>query len=305
MLRKLFSIILLCCVATALQAQELNCKVRVMRDKIQGVDKEVFTNLERSIIEFLNTRKWTSDQFTASERIDCNILINVTKRIENDAYEATLNIQATRPVFNSSYTSTLINFIDKDFRFRYSQYTPMQYDDNRVSGNDPLASNLTATLAFYIYVMLGLDYDSFQQDGGTEFFKKAQNIVNNAPEQRNVIEGWKPVESNRNRYWIIDQILSPRFTTLRQVWYRMHREALDNMYNKPEQSRKIILDDILKLSQLQKDNPTSILLQFFFNAKSDEYIGVLAQLPKEQRGIYITLLSQMDVPNAQKYNNLK
>jgi hypothetical protein len=292
-------------VATALQAQELNCKVRVMRDKIQGVDKEVFTNLERSIIEFLNTRKWTSDQFTASERIDCNILINVTKRIENDAYEATLNIQATRPVFNSSYTSTLINFIDKDFRFRYSQYTPMQYDDNRVSGNDPLASNLTATLAFYIYVMLGLDYDSFQQDGGTEFFKKAQNIVNNAPEQRNVIEGWKPVESNRNRYWIIDQILSPRFTTLRQVWYRMHREALDNMYNKPEQSRKIILDDILKLSQLQKDNPTSILLQFFFNAKSDEYIGVLAQLPKEQRGIYITLLSQMDVPNAQKYNNLK
>jgi hypothetical protein len=292
-------------VANGLQAQELNCKVRVMRDKIQGVDKEVFTNLERSIIEFLNTRKWTSDQFTASERIDCNILINVTKRIENDAYEATLNIQATRPVFNSSYTSTLINFIDKDFRFRYSQYTPMQYDDNRVSGNDPLASNLTATLAFYIYVMLGLDYDSFQQDGGTEFFKKAQNIVNNAPEQRNVIEGWKPVESNRNRYWIIDQILSPRFTTLRQVWYRMHREALDNMYNKPEQSRKIILDDILKLSQLQKDNPTSILLQFFFNAKSDEYIGVLAQLPKEQRGIYITLLSQMDVPNAQKYNNLK
>lgn len=305
MLRKLFSILLLCCATFVVQAQELNCKVRVMRDKIQGVDKEVFNNLERSISEFLNTRKWTSDQFAATERIDCNILINVTKRIEDDAYEATMNIQATRPVFNTSYTSTIMNFIDKDFKFRYSQYTPIQYDDNRVSGNDPLASNLTATLAYYVYLILGLDYDSYQQDGGTEFFKKAQNIVNNAPEQRNVIEGWKAVESNRNRYWIIDQMLSPRFVTMRQIWYRLHREALDNMYNKAEQSRKIILDDILKLSQLQKDNPTAILLQFYFNAKSDEYMGVLAQVPKEQRGIYITLLSQIDVPNAQKYNNLK
>lgn len=291
--------------AVTANAQELNCKVRVMRDKIQGVDREVFTNLERSITEFLNTRKWTPDPFSPNEKIECNILINVTKRIEDDAYEATLNIQATRPVFNSSYTSTIINFIDKDFKFRYSQYTPIQYDDNRVSGNDPLASNLTATLAYYIYLILGLDYDSFQQEGGTEFFKKAQNIVNNAPEQRNVIEGWKAVESNRNRFWIIDQILSPRFVTLRQVWYRMHREALDNMYTKPEASRKIILDDIIKLSQLQKDNPGAILLQFFFNAKSDEMLSVLAQVPKEQRNIYIAMLQQIDVPNAQKYNALK
>lgn len=305
MLKKLCSIIVLCCWALGATAQELNCKVRVMRDKIQGVDKEVFNGMERSIAEFLNTRKWTPDQFQPQERIDCNVLINVTKRIEDDAYEATINIQATRPVFNTSYAAPLVNFIDRDFTFRYSQFTPLQYDDNRVSGNDPLASNLTATLAYYVYLILGLDYDSFELNGGTEFFKKAQNIVNNAPEQRNTISGWKAVESNRNRYWIIDQILSPRFTTYRQVWYRMHREGLDQMALRPEPSRKVILDDILKLAQLQRENPGAILLQFFFNAKSDEMLSIVAQVPKEQRGIYISMLSQIDVPNAQKYNNLK
>jgi hypothetical protein len=305
MLKKLFSVLMVLCIATGANAQELLCKVKVMHDKILNVDKEVFNGMERQILEFMNNRKWTTDIFNVTEKIECNILINLTKRSDDDVYDATLNIQASRPVFNSGYASPTVNFIDRDFRFRYSQFTPMQYDDNRVSGNDALASNLTATLAYYAYLIIGLDYDSFEATGGTDYFKKAQNIVNNAPESGNAINGWKAVEGTKNRYWIVDQLLSPRFSTYRTVWYQMHRIALDNMYKAPEESRKTVLEDIAKLSQLQKDNPGAILIQFFFNAKSDELMSIMAQVPKEQRSTYISMLQQMDVPNAQKYAALK
>ncbi len=305
MLKKLFSIVLLVSMAMSVNAQELLCKVRIMRDKITNVDKEVFNGLERQITEFINNRKWTTDGFNVNEKIECNILINLTARTDDDVYSGTLNIQASRPVFNSGYMSPTVNFIDRDFKFRYSQFTPITYDDNRVSGNDALASNLTAVLAYYCYLIIGLDYDSFAANGGTDYLKKAQNIVNNAPESGNSISGWKAVEGTKNRYWIVDQLLSPRFTNYRTAWYQIHRVALDNMYRSPEEARKTILDNIAKLSQLQKDNPGAILIQFFFNAKSDELMGIMAQVPKEQRSNYITMLQQMDVPNAQKYAALK
>ncbi len=308
MLKKLFStLIASILLVTGAFAQEINCKVRVMHEKIQNVDKDVFNSLERGLSEFINTRKWTTDQFNTNEKIDCNIMINLTKALDvNDGtYEATLNIQASRPVFNSGYTSPTVNFVDREVRFRFNQFTPMQFDDNRVSGNDPLSANLTATVAYYIYLVLGLDYDSFSPDGGNDFYKKAQNIVNNAPEQGKIITGWKAVDGNKNRYWIVDQLLSPRFKEFRVMWYNIHRNALDNMSTKPEESRKIILETLPKLAQLNRENPGSILLQFFFNAKSDEFASVVAQLPKEQRASYVSLLQQVDVANAAKYNNLK
>lgn len=305
MLKKLFSIIVLCVGALAANAQELNCKVKVMYDRIQGVDKQVFLGMERAITEFMNTRKWTNDQYTATERINCNILINLSKKVDDNTFEATMNIQATRPVFNTSYNTSLINYIDKEVVFTYSQFAPLQFADNRVSGNDALSSNLTALLAYYTYIILGLDYDSFAPTGGTDYLKKAQNIVNNAPEQGKTIKGWKAVDGNKNRYWLIDQLLNPRFAQVRSYWYALHREGLDNMYSKPTEARKVILDGILKLGQVNRENPSSILIQFFFNAKSDDMMGVVAQLPQQERGPYIGMLQQMDVPNAQKYNSLK
>ncbi|WP_276131818.1 DUF4835 family protein [Polluticoccus soli] len=304
MLKKLFSVVLLSAVVMTVQAQELNCKVKVLHNAIQNVDKSVFTGMERAITDFLNTRKWTNDQYNVTERIDCNIMINITKKVEDDIYEATFNIQASRPVYNSGYASPIVNFVDKDLVFKYTQFTPLEYNDNRISGNEPLVSNLVATLAFYSYIVLGLDYESFQKEGGTDFFKKAQNIANNAPEAKG-ISGWKPVEGNRNRYWLIDQILNPRFKVFRDYWYTLHRESLDNMYNKPEESRKLVTDGLVKLAQMHRENPGSILVAFFFGAKSNELASIVSQIPKEQRGIYITMLQQMDVPNAQKYNALK
>lgn len=306
--RALYILVLLCWASVA-NAQEVNCTVKVMSDGIrgQGADKEVFTNMQRAITEFVNSRKWTDDQFSPNERIECNILLNVSGKLQGvqNGFSSTLTIQASRPVYNTSYKTQIIKYVDKDVQFAYNQFSPLQFNDNRVVGNNPYTSNLTAVIAYYIYLTIGLDYESFEEKGGQPFFKKAQNIVNNAPEQGKSISGWKAVEGNFNRYWIVDQMLNPRFQALRSVWYSIHREALDNMYKEPEESRKVFLNSINSLSQLQRENPNSVLLQFFFNAKSDEFASVLAQMPPENRGLYITMLSQIDVPNAQKYNSLK
>lgn len=293
--------------SNAATAQELNCKVKIGHDKIQNTDAQVFTAMERAITEFVNTRKWTADEWAPTERVDCNILINLTGKdgTDPDVYTATFSIQASRPVYNSGYSSPLINYVDRDMVFKFSQYNQLQFDDNRVNSGDALTSNLTAILAYYAYLTLGLDYDSFSLSGGTTMFKKAQNVVNNAPEQGNTIHGWKAFEEKRNRYWLVDQILNPRFEDYRKNWYSMHRDGLDIMYNKPAEGRSAVLAGIAILHQLQKDNPGSTLIQFFFNAKSDELMRIVAQAPQAERALYIPQLITMDVSNAGKYNELK
>lgn len=309
MLNKLRNILLLLLCASTVHAQELNCTVKVMGDAIQGQgqDKDVINNLERAIKEFMNTRKWTDDQFTPQEKINCNILLNLTSTLQGvqNGFAATMTIQSTRPVYNSSYKTQMVKHVDKEVQFAYNQFSPLEFNDNRVVGNNPYVSNLSAVLAYYAYLVIGFDYESFSEKGGQDYFKRAQNIVNNAPEQGKVISGWKAVEGNHNRYWLTDQLLNPRFQALRSVWYSMHRESLDSMYVKPEPAQERILNSINTLSQLQRENPGSILLQFFFNAKSDEFASVVAQQPEANRGLYISMLSQIDVPNTQKYNSLK
>lgn len=293
-------------VGNAAGAQELNCKVKILHEKITGVDPALFTGMERAVTEFINNRKWTGDDYAAQERIDCTMLINITSRSDKDPdlYSGTLSIQATRPVYNSSYTSPTINTIDKDLVFHYSQFNTLSFDDNRVTGPDPLASNLSAMLAYYCYLILGLDYDSFSPNGGTAMFKRAQNVVNNAPEDAG-IKGWKAFEDKRNRYWIVDQLLGPRFTTYRTSWYSYHREGLDIMYNKPSEGRNKVLAAINVLQTILRDNQQSTLVQTFFNAKSDEITRVVMQGSREERGQYLSILSQVDANNAQKYLSLK
>lgn len=306
MLKQLLSILLLA-LSTSCLSQEFNCKVTVRHDKINGVDNAVFTGMEKSLNELINGHKWTTEDFAATEKIDCNILINIVSNNvagNPDAYSATLNIQATRPVYNSSYNTNLINFVDKDVVFQYTLSNPLYFDDNQVVGTIPLASNLSAIVAYYAYIVLALDYDSFSPNGGSNYLKRAQNVVNNAPEGKG-ISGWKAMEGNKNRYWLADQMLSPRFADVRNYWYMMHREALDSMTQKPVDSRGRILANLKRLYNVNRENPNSIFLQFFFNAKSQELQNLLAQVPKQDRVQYITLLTAMDVPNANKYSTLK
>jgi len=304
MLKKLINLITCCLLSFTVFAQELNTKVKILGTAIPNADKQIFTTMEKAVTDFMNTRKWTTDEFGTNEKIDVNILINLTQKKDEDVYTATLTIQASRPVFNASYTSPTVNFVDRDVVFRYSQFTPLQFDNTRIVGNDAVASNLTAILAYYAYIIIGLDYDSFSPNGGQGYFKKAQYIVNNAPEEGKTLPGWKAVDGNRNRYWLVDQLLSPRFSTVREVWYTLHRKGLDNMYSKPEEAQKEILATISKLHQVNRENPGSMLIQFFFNAKSDEYAKIVAQAPREDRAQYTSMLGQMDVPNLPKYQAL-
>lgn len=285
-------------------AQELNAKVKILATAIPNADHQIFTTMEKSITDFFNTRKWTEDEYGNNEKIDINVLVTLNQKTDDDVYKATLTVQATRPVYNASYTSSLINFVDRDVVFRYSQFTPLQFNDTRIVSGDALSSNLTAILAYYAYIIIGLDYDSFSPSGGTPYFKKAQYIVNNAPEEGKSIPGWKAVDGTKNRYWLEDQILNPRFSEVRNAWYSFYRKGLDEMYSKPEEARKAILETIPKLSQVNRENPSSILIQFYFNAKSDEYAKIVGQIPHEERAQYTALLGQMDVPNVTKYQQL-
>jgi hypothetical protein len=305
-MRSLFLIILgLFAFASAGSAQELNCKVDVTFDRIQNVDPKVFQALKKNLADFLNNRKWTNDNYKPGEKIECSFLLNLTEKSGDNIYRATLNIQSSRPVFNSGYNTPIVNYIDREVVFRFDESQTLQYDDNRVAGSDALVSNLTAVFAYYVYIMIGLDYDSFAPKGGDEFLKRAQNIVNNAPEEGKTIKGWKAAEGNRNRYWLIDQMLNPRFEGLRPYWYTFHRKGLDLMSDKPEEARKNILDGIPVLTKINNDNPSSILFQFFFNAKSNEFVNTLMQTPAAERKDYVDQLSKMDVPNSPRYRGVK
>lgn len=304
MQKRLCSVLFLLLLAVMAGAQELNCKVKVLGEKIQNTEKSVFTAMERGITDFLNTRKWTSDEFAQDERIECTILINLTGKSGEDTYDATMNIQASRPVYNSGYNTSIFNFLDRKLRFRFSEFSTFNFDDNRVTGSDALASNLTATLAFYAYMILGLDYDSYKLNGGELYFKRAQNIVTNAPEGDG-ISGWKAFEDKTNRYWMVEQMLNPRFNDFHQIWYAWHRQGLDYMSSNAEQGTAKILSGLSLLSRLNQENPNSALVQLFFTAKSDEVTRILAQQGRQERAPFVSLLGAMDPANNQRYNSLK
>lgn len=288
-----------------LSAQELNGRVEVVYDRIQGVDEDVFKTLKKDLNDFINNTKWTNDNFKQNEKINCDFLLYLTRKVAENVYTATLTIQANRPVFNTDYTTPTVNFQDKEVTFKFTKSQTLLFNENNISGSDPLASNLTAIFAYYVYIIIGLDYDSFSPDGGSPYFKKAQNIVSNAPEQGKSIIGWKSSEGNRNRYWLVEQILNPKFSEFRTFWYTYHRKGLDLMIQNREDALKNIFGGLPILAKLDNENTASILMQFYFNAKSDEWASLVQQAPQQDRKKYIDQLMRMDVTNANKYRNIK
>lgn len=301
---KLLIFLFLMCHATA-WSQELFCKANVIADQIQGVDGKVFKTLEQGVSDFMNKRKWGNDAFDTKEKIECVINIVISKSIEGTegGFIGRISIQASRPVYNTNYNSPLINFTDKDFAFKYIQFQNLEFSDTRIAVNDPLESNLTAVLAYYAYMIIGLDYDSFSSKGGTEFFNKALNIANNAPEHKTIV-GWKGSESQRNRFWLIDQILNARFIGFRDVFYKYHRLGLDVLSTNPEEARLLINGLFPVLQQINSDNPSTMLMQVFFNAKSDEIQGFISNASMADKQKLIPILSSLDIANAGKYAEL-
>ncbi|WP_343668646.1 DUF4835 family protein [Chitinophaga sp.] len=290
--------------SSGLMAQELRVNVTVNANQITGTDKKVFTTLQKSLMEFLNGRRWGDDVYTPAERIECNFLLNVTGDMGSNTYKATLTVQATRPVYNAGYVSSLLNMQDNNIVFRYVEFQPLEFSDNRVSGNDPVASNLTAILAYYSYIILGLDADSFSPRGGDDFFKKALNIVNNAPDGKDV-SGWKPFEGNRNRYWLQDNLLNVKFARFHDVMYQYHRQGLDVMYDDMNKGRAAVLNCLNMMYAIYQDIPNSMLMAVFFTSKSDELQKIFSKAPPQEKSRAVQLLSQMDVTNAVKYQQMK
>jgi len=280
-----------------LYTQELNCKIQIESPQIQSSDKQVFHTLEQAITEFMNNRKWTNDVFQNHERIECTLVINITDWDKVDDYRATVTIQSSRPVYNTSYNSTMLNFVDDDWQFRYEPSQPMDF-----TMTDHL-SNLTSLLSYYAYLIIGMDYDSFSEEGGTTYYQKAQTIVENA--QNDAVSGWKPYENSRNRYWIIESLLTPDFKPLRKLMYSYHRNGFDIMNKDIERARKVILEGIKGLKSVHQKQPSSFLMQIFFNSKSSEIIDLYSKALPQQRIEVFNVLNDVDAANALKYNKLK
>lgn len=280
-----------------LHAQELNCSVQVLSQQIQSSDKRIFETLQTAIYEFMNNRKWTTNQFLNQERIECTFVINITER-SSDEFSATIQVQAKRPVFKSSYNTTLLNFNDKDFQFRYLEYQPLEFSEQSHT------SNLTSVLAFYAYIILGLDYDSFALEGGTPYFQKAQTIVNNA-QNDNAVKGWKANEVNlRNRYWFSENVMNPQFKSVREAIYKYHRNGLDNMTQNVEESRNNIYESLGLLKKLFQEKPGAFFLRVFFEAKADEIVNVYSQAYPDEKTKVINLLNEIDPANGSKYQKI-
>jgi hypothetical protein len=284
-------------------AQELQAKVTVNAQRVTTtVDKKIFSSLQTQLTNLLNNRKWTNESFQTHEKIECNFLLNIDKVVEPNVYQASLTIQAARPVFNSTYQTALINFMDADVTFRYVEFQPIEFNENRIQGTDPLASNLTAVLGYYVNMILGLDYNSFSPKGGDVYFQKALNIVNNAPENRS-ISGWKAFDGLRNRYWLAENLMNTRYNIIHDVMYTYYRQGLDNMYEDEANGRRSILAALKQLKSFNDQNQNSMILQFFMQGKSLELIRIFKKAPPQEKNDAATILSQIDITNASKYKD--
>lgn len=295
------SILSLIFICNHTHAQELNAKVTVNSSRVGNtVNKNVFQTLQNALTNFLNNRKFTSDKFLPNEKIDCNFLLNLQQTSDANVYSASLTIQAARPIFNSSYLSPIVNFQDEDITFKYLEFQQLEFNENRVSGTDAQVSNLTAVFAFYVYMIIGLDYDSYALKGGNPYFLKAQNIVNNAPEARG-ISGWKAFDGVRNRYWLVENLLNSRYAIMHDIIYNYYRLSFDKMYEDEKDARAQMMNVLNLLSNFNSDNPNTMINQFFFQGKSNELIKLFSKAPQQDKARASELLQKMDITNSARY----
>jgi hypothetical protein len=283
------------------RAQELLARVTVNSDRVGSkVDRRIFQTLQTGLVNFLNNRKWTNETYQQNEKIVCNFLLNIATNKDNNVYTASLTIQAARPIYNTSYDSPLINFIDDNLTFRYVEFQNIEFNENRVAGSDPYISNLTAVFAYYVYLILGLDGDSFAPRGGDPYFVKVQNIVNNAPDGRD-LSGWKAFDGQRNRYWLMDNLTNARFALTHDVIYNYYRAGMDNMFDNETQARAGVLNALNLLNTINADLPNTMFIPFFFQGKSFELIKMFRNATPDEKSRAVDLLSKLDITNANTY----
>lgn len=279
------------------KAQDLNARVQVLSPKIQTTNRRTFVALETAIKDFLNGRKWSADQIAAAERIDCNFVFNITQWDGANAFSAEVQVQSSRPIFGSNYNSTLLNINDKDFDFTYTEGQILDFNDQLFQ------SNLTSFLSFYAYVIVGLDYDTFSQRGGSQYFERAQYIVNAA--QTSAYKGWKAFDNNHDRYWLVENLNNNVYNNLRDFSYNYHRLGLDVMASNADQGLKTINSALPTIANIDRQRTGAFLPQVFFTAKSDELLQVLSKATSQEREQAYQTLSKADPANGTKYQILQ
>lgn len=257
------------CSAQGVSAQELDAKVVVNHSKIQGTNTSVFATLQEAITEFLNSRKWTSAQYTQRERIVCSFNLIVNEYSDDGRFGCNLMVQANRPIYNSSYNTTVFNFNDNAVDFNYIEHDKLEFAD------DIIDNNLTAVLAYYAYLIIGLDMDTFAPRGGTEVLHKAENVVNNA--QMISEDGWKAFGDSKNRHALINDYMNGAMEPYRQLFYEYHRKGLDEMAQNVERGRTNITASLALLEKVRQDKPMSVLPQLFSEIKKDELLNVYSK----------------------------
>ncbi|MCT4614052.1 MAG: DUF4835 family protein [Marinifilaceae bacterium] len=277
-------------------SQELKCSISISSQKIQGTNKQVFDAMRKAVNEYMNTTKWTKHKFKQDEKIECNIIINLTEQVSSDEFKGNLQIQSRRPVYGSSYSSTMINFKDDDIQFKYVEYEPLLYNESTTP------NSLTALLAYYAYIIIGLDYDSMSPMGGTEYFTKAEAIVQKMQNSR--YKGWKSYESRRNRYWLTENLMNSAYQPVRDCYYKYHRIGLDRMADKLMDARMELGEAIKMLQKAHRAKPGSFILQFFFNAKSDEIVNIFSGANMDEKKQVYNIVSEIDPGNITKYKKI-
>jgi hypothetical protein len=297
---KYYLLIFLVFITGSVKSQELNCNIQISAQRIQGSNRQVFETMQRDIYDFMNSTVWTNYVFSYAERIDCNILINLNEQLSADEFRGTIQIQLSRPVYNTTYNSTLLNFMDNNFQFKYVEFSPLEFDPGAHR------SNLVSVLAYYVYIILGVDADSFAPLGGTEFFQMAEKIVvnaSNAPES-----GWKPYDGsrNRNRYWLVKNILDKEYEGIRMFLYDYSINGLDKMESKIAEARSNMAESLKLIQDVfrRKPDPFMYFLQVVIEAKSDELINVFTPAFPEEKSRVVLILTEIDPANKAKYEKI-
>lgn len=279
------------------KAQELNCVVTINPGpRVQISDQAVFKDMKNAFQQFMNTRKWTNDTYKIHEKIACNIRININEMPSIGYFKASVQIQSARPIYNTNYTSLLLNFGDRDWEFDYIESQPLDFNDNTYT------NNITSILAFYAYVIIGMDFDSFSELGGSPYFQKAQLVVNNA--QSAGREGWQTLGNNRNRYWLSENLINGQLTDVRKVTYQYHRIAMDSFEKTPDESRETILKCLKDIKRIRDINPASILIISFFDAKAKELGNIFSDGNLQIRRQAYDLITAMDPINKGAYEKI-
>lgn len=283
------------------RCQEFQANVTVLSNRISTtVNKQIFTTLQSALYNFLNGRKWTNVAFNQNEKIQCSFLLNLAGASDNNSYTASLTVQLGRPIYNTGYQSPLMNYMDESVTFKYIQYQDMEFNENRVGGTDPLTANLTAVFAYYAYIILGLNFDSYGLRGGDPYYLQAQNIVNNAPEG-NALNGWKPFDGLRNRYWLVQNLTDPKYNPIHDAIYNYYRLGLDQMFDHEAEARIAVMNSLTAFNTINNEFPNIMFIQFFFQGKGSEIGNIFKRGTPDEKSRALEILGKIDVSNLNQY----